>query len=156
MVCEVQAVEQLGPPVDAARSTGVGLALGAHCQGASRHTQAVNSCAFALDGSTLVTTSDDYTARVWCTRDCAHLHTLTGHTYGVSSCAFAPDGSTLVTTSDDYTARVWCTRDWSHIQTLDCGTAIRTNGRAVFAPNGSTLVTTSHDRTSRVWSDDQM
>ena len=36
MVGDAQAVEQFGPSIDAARSAGVGLALGAHCQGASR------------------------------------------------------------------------------------------------------------------------
>ena len=82
------------------------------------HTASVGSCAFAPDGSTLVTTSTDSTVRVWCTRDWAHLHTLTGHTDDVTSCVFAPDGSTLVTTSGDRTARVWCTRDWSHLHTL--------------------------------------
>ena len=82
------------------------------------HTGGVRSCAFAPDGSTLVTTSDDKKARVWCTRDWSHMHTLTGHTGGVLSCVFAPDGSTLVTTSNDDTARVWCTRDWSHLHTL--------------------------------------
>ena len=71
------------------------------------HTYAVSSCAFAPDGNTLVTTSQDETARVWCTRDWSHLHTLTGHTNWVWSCTFAPNGSTLVTTSYDGTSRVW-------------------------------------------------
>ena len=75
------------------------------------HTNQVMSCAFAPDGSTLVTTSIDNTARVWCTRDWSHLRTLTGHTREVRSCAFAPNGSTLVTTSSqlswDETSRVW-------------------------------------------------
>ena len=69
------------------------------------HTDNVSSCAFAPDGSNLVTTSFDNTTRVWCTRDWSHLHTLTGHTHRVRSCAFAPDGRTLVTTSEDATAR---------------------------------------------------
>ena len=44
------------------------------------HTDCVRVCMFAPDGSTLVTTSYDRTARVWCTRDWSHLHSLTGHT----------------------------------------------------------------------------
>jgi WD40 repeat protein len=117
------------------------------------HTKPVDSCAFAPDGSTLVTTSHDETARVWCTRDWSHLHTLTGHTSTVRSCAFAPDGNTLVTTSLDKTARVWCTRDWSHLHTLTGHTDYVNS--CVFAPDGSTLITTSDDCTIRVWSDDQ-
>ena len=71
------------------------------------HIFEVISCAFAPDGNTLVTTSHDDTARVWCTRDYSHLHTLSGHTESVMSCTFAPNGSTLVTASEDGTRRVW-------------------------------------------------
>ena len=70
------------------------------------HTSIVFSCVFAPDGSTLVTTMEDNTVRVWCSRDWSHLHTLTGHTWYVRSCAFAPDGGILVTTSYDATVRV--------------------------------------------------
>ena len=71
------------------------------------HTDHVLSCTFAPDGGTLVTASNDKTARVWCTRDWSHLHTLTTHTAHVNSCAIAPNGSTFVTTSDDHTIKVW-------------------------------------------------
>jgi WD40 repeat protein len=67
----------------------------------------VRACAWAPDGSALVTTSWDYTARVWNAEDWRCLATLTGHTSYVTACAWAPDGSALVTTSEDLTARVW-------------------------------------------------
>ena len=67
----------------------------------------MNACAWAPDGSALVTASADTTARVWRVGDWSCLRTLTGHTNELSACAWAPDGSALVTASDDGTARVW-------------------------------------------------
>ena len=43
------------------------------------HTEAVWACAWAPDGSALVTASHDFTARVWSAGDWSCLHTLTGH-----------------------------------------------------------------------------
>ena len=71
------------------------------------HTGVALMCAWAPDGSTLVTASVDYTARGWSAGDWSCLRTLTGHTQWVSACAWAPDGSMLVTASYDRTARVW-------------------------------------------------
>ena len=71
------------------------------------HTGRLAGCAWAPDGSALVTASDDKTARVWKAGDWSCVRTLTGHTAGVWACAWAPDGSALVTASADKTARVW-------------------------------------------------
>ena len=71
------------------------------------HTEAVLACAWAPDGSALVTTSADSAARVWSAGDWSCLATLTGHTAALVACVWAPDGSVLVTTSWDSTARVW-------------------------------------------------
>ena len=96
----VDAVRRRGPlrvEHEALRVVGV-------CAG---HTRMVRACAWAPDGSALVTMSHDYTARVWSAGDWSCLATLTGHTGYVVACAWAPDGSTLVTASWDRTARVW-------------------------------------------------
>ena len=77
-----------------------------------------------MDGSTLVTVSDDTTARVWSAGDWSCLHTLRGHTDAVRGCAWAPDGSALVTTSYDGTTQVWSAAgDWSWRWTTDDVTA---------------------------------
>ena len=71
------------------------------------HTEAVVACAWAPDGSALVTASADKTARVWSVEDWSCLRTLTGHTGAVMACAWAPDGSALATATHGGTVLVW-------------------------------------------------
>ena len=65
----------------------------------------MNSVAFAPDGHTLATGSDDGTVILWDLTDPTRPRRigdpLTGHTDAVYSVAFAPDGHTLATGSDD-------------------------------------------------------
>lgn len=67
--------------------------------------------AFALDGRTLATGSDDRILRLWDVntrdepRELGPL--LTGHTNTMWGMAFAPDGHTLVSGDTDWTVRLW-------------------------------------------------
>ena len=111
------------------------------------HTEKVNHSAFSPDGQTLVTASQDNTARLW-SREGKPLATLHGHTEEVHHAAFSPDGQTLVTASQDKTARLW-TREGKPLATLQG----HTEGvhHAAFSPDGQTLVTASWDKTARLW-----
>ena len=71
------------------------------------HTGPVNAVAFSPDSTTLATTSDDRTARLWDAHTGHPTATLTGHTGNVNAVAFSPNGTTLATTSNDGTARLW-------------------------------------------------
>ena len=79
------------------------------------HTGAVSAVAFAPDGHTLATASDDQTVLLWDVTDPARPRRLgdplTGHTGAVTAVAFAPDGHTLATASDDQTVLLWDVAD---------------------------------------------
>src|SRR4051794_24818198 len=67
----------------------------------------VTNGAYSPDGSRILTTSRDHTARIWDATTGKPLLTLTGHTGSVTSGAYSPDGSRILTTGEDRTAQVW-------------------------------------------------
>jgi energy-coupling factor transporter ATP-binding protein EcfA2 len=123
----------------------------------SGHTNAVWGVAFAPDGRTLATGSDDRTVRLWdlSNRDQPRQlgPPLTGHTSAVWGVAFAPDGRTLATASADRTVRLWDLRNLDQPRQFGAPLTghIGTVVGVAFAPDGRTLATASVDRTVRLW-----
>jgi hypothetical protein len=132
------------------------------------HTGIVNSVAFSLDDTRIVTGSIDQTAKVWDARTGTPLLELKGHTGIVKSVAFSPDGTRIVTGSDDHTAKVWDARTGTPLLELKghtkgvlsvafnpTGTRIVTRGDRVlsmaFNPTGTRIVTRGDDRSTKVW-----
>ncbi|WP_371151413.1 NACHT domain-containing protein [Buchananella felis] len=113
------------------------------------HTSPVFSGAYSPDGTTILTTSYDNTARIWDTHTGQALHTLTGHTSPVFSGAYSPDGTTILTTSWDGTARIWDTHTGQALHTLTGHTSPVFSG--AYSPDGTTILTTSDDNTARIW-----
>eukprot|EP00946_MAST-07B_sp_MAST-7B-sp1_P002175 g2175.t1 len=72
------------------------------------HTSMVTSVSFSVDGSRIVSGSDDKTVRVWdaVSGECV-LGPLEGHTSWVRPVSFCGDGSRIVSGSGDETVRVW-------------------------------------------------
>ena len=68
---------------------------------------AVRTLAFAPDGKTLASGSDDQTIRLWETTTGKEFRSVTGHRGSVQCLAFAPDCKTLASGSADTTGLVW-------------------------------------------------
>jgi WD40 repeat protein len=71
------------------------------------HRAEVWSLAFARDGNTLVSGSEDHTIKFWDPVTGDQRMTLRGHEQRISTVAFSPDGTTLATASWDGTVRLW-------------------------------------------------
>lgn len=100
-------------------ATGVGYALddiklwdsesGALIGELSGHSGWISSLEFSLDGTTLVSTSADQTARIWDVQTLAVKSVLRGHRDEVYSLSLSPDGTQMVTGSKDGLVHIWST-----------------------------------------------
>jgi WD40 repeat protein len=107
----------------------------------------VRTVAYNTDGSLVLTSSADGTARLWHADGTpAHILRQRG---SLSAAAFSPDGTLVVTGGSDRTARLWRTATGTPLTTL------AHRGRvtdASFDRVGSRVVTASADHALRVWS----
>jgi toxoflavin biosynthesis protein ToxC len=71
------------------------------------HDHVVNSCSFSRDGKYLVTSSDDWTARLWSVPDLSLKAVLAGHGDDVTMSVFHPVEELIATASRDYFVRVY-------------------------------------------------
>ena len=109
----------------------------------------VLSVAFSLDGSQVLTGSEDQTAKLWDAATGAEIRTFSGHTRRVLSVAFSPDGSRILTGSSDNTAKLWDAATGAEIRTFS-GHIGRVRSVA-FSPDGSKVLTGSGDATAKLW-----
>lgn len=115
----------------------------------SGHGQRVFSAVYSPDGSRILTSSADATARVWDAGTGAQLAVLSGHGDRVFDAAYSSDGTRIVTASRDKTARVWDAGTGSPLLVLR-GHADRV-ACAAFSPDGTRIVTASWDKLARIW-----
>jgi WD40 repeat protein len=113
------------------------------------HEGEVTFAAFSSDGTRVVTTSRDTTARVWDAASGRELALLKGHEAEVWRAAFSADGTRVVTASHDKTARVWDVASGRELALLK-GHEDEVSS-AAFSADGSRVVTASRDTTARVW-----
>jgi WD40 repeat protein len=77
----------------------------------STHKDKITSISFSPDGRWVVTSSDDYTSRIWDATTGLWVCTLKGHTAGVQEADFSPAGCYLVTGSNDSRVILWKYRE---------------------------------------------
>ena len=103
------------------------------------HTADINTASFSPDGKYIVTSSDDFTARVWEKASGRLLYSLDGHKKEISSAIFSPDGSRIITTSTNDTARIWDAKTGALINVLNDkaginpGVAYSTDGKYILS-----------------------
>ena len=113
------------------------------------HSQGVLAVAFSPDGRTVLTGSNDKTARLWDAATGLPIGEPLVHQSLVSAVAFSPDGKTIVTGCSDGMARLW-----DAITHRPIGQPLVHRRRLLavaFSPDGKTVLTGSQDRTARLW-----
>lgn len=112
------------------------------------HDHLANQCAFSPDGKLLVSSSSDYSARLWEVPSMRLKAVLIGHEDDIEMSAFAPDGQTIATCSRDHSIRLFDL----HGRLLR---VLRGHGADVisvcWSAEGDMLVSSSDDGTIRRW-----
>ena len=116
-----------------------------------RHAGPVNAVAFSPGGKTVLTGSDDNTARLWNVATGKSIGMPLRHAGSVNAVAFSPDGKTVLTGSlMDKKAQLWDVATGKPIGE-PLGRENPVNAVA-FSPDGNTVLTGSDDNTARLWS----
>ena len=112
------------------------------------HAGEVRSAAFSPDGRSIVTGSEDQTARVWDAATGKERLKLVGHTNAVNSVAFSPDGQRVAVGAWN-AAVVW--ERASGRELFKLMGHIGPVCAVVFSPDGRRIVTGSFDSTAKLW-----
>ena len=113
------------------------------------HTGSVSKLVFSADGTTLASTSDDRTIRIWNVLTGTQIHSLTGHDSNVNTAAFSPNGDTIASGDSGGKIRLWDVSTGQYRVTLEGHRNSVTS--VAFSPDGKTLASGSSDRTIRLW-----
>ncbi|MGE5378255.1 MAG: PQQ-binding-like beta-propeller repeat protein, partial [Bacteroidota bacterium] len=102
------------------------------------HTGNPLSIAYSSDGTRLVTSGRDFTAKIWDAASGKEQIILRGHTSTVTSARFSPDGTLIATSSRDGTIRLWDAHTGAEKLTLDLDGGAH---NVEFTPDGENLIT---------------
>ncbi|HRL12456.1 MAG TPA: protein kinase, partial [Aggregatilineales bacterium] len=109
---------------------------------------------FSADGTQVLTTGTDGTARLWGTLNGVESRRFSGHTHIVHSAAFMPGGESLLTSGNDGTVRVWDIATGREVaRLLEEGTV---NLKLALSPDGQRLATSDDDFRIHIWRLDTM
>ena len=113
------------------------------------HKGSVTSASFSPDGTRIVTSSLDHTAKIWMASTGELVSTIPQQDNPVYGARFSPDGSKIVTASNDFVSHIWDASTGRELTQL-AGHEFYVTA-AAFSPDGSRVVTASGDTTARVW-----
>lgn len=113
------------------------------------HTLMIESLAFAPDGKTLASGSDDNTVRLW-DSDGRPTAVLQGHEGRVASLAFSPDNKNLASASFDGTIRVWEVANERKLPVILKHTGANFNS-LIYSSLGKLAAANSQDRSIAFW-----
>ena len=99
------------------------------------HSDWIRSIAFGSDGKTLLSGSNDKTARLWDLQTGQLLHLLTGHRKRVKCVGFSPDGETMLSCSPDGQIKAWDKAQLSDKKTGDCHYTIKATSKSISLVN---------------------
>jgi WD40 repeat protein len=115
------------------------------------HTAPVVYAAYSADGTKIITTSADHTARLWDAQTGKQLIAPLQHEDVVLMAAFSMDGRRVVTTSDG-TAQVWDVATGHAVGAPMKGTGVI--DFVQFSPDGKKVATGADDGQARIWDAD--
>ncbi|KAK3807349.1 MAG: hypothetical protein J3Q66DRAFT_392643 [Benniella sp.] len=114
------------------------------------HNDPVLKVVYSPDGNTIVSGSEDRTARIWIVESGQCQLILTGHTDKVNCVAYSPCGDQVASASDDKTIRLW------DPNTGDCSRVLSGHEKGVlcivYSPWSGRIASGSADSTVRLWS----
>ncbi len=113
------------------------------------HSSDVNSVAFAPDGVTLASGSDDKMIKLWNLASKEEIRTLKGNNQWIWTVTFSPDGKTLASGSADNNIKLWNISTGQEIPSLKGHKDGIAN--VAFSPNGKILASGSLDNTIKLW-----
>jgi eukaryotic-like serine/threonine-protein kinase len=116
--------------------------------GRMQHESRVRLVAFSPDGKSILTASNDKTARLWDAATLAPIGRIYRHQGPIEDGVITPDGRTVLTTGGDYTAKAWALETESHTWTR--AEYQKPGGAVAFSPDGRFFLTAS-EREMHVW-----
>lgn len=115
----------------------------------SGHKSQVNAVAYSPNGASILTGSDDETAKLWDAVNGKELRSFKGHSAPVVGVAFSPDGTNVLTGSWDRTAKQWDVASGKQLRSFEGH--LNFVSSVAFSPDGGQVLTGSEDMTARLW-----